>query len=293
MNKSVKYFCTIVMFSSLFCSNLLQSEALIYNSVLDLNDVKKQLASDEESNTFDPKSTLVIFDIDDTLLESVNFVGSGKWYTWQRGRAVQNMHGQSFRIQEKEQFYCIFRTLGTLFEIGSTQLTQTDAVQVINTMKVYDLMLLTSRTTTYRAATERELKKNKIDLDKQHLSKSNQIFSYSLNDGNRTAKITYENGIVMSSGLNKGLVLRSILKKLDKNYQQVYFVDDSLKNIKDMAKEWQNDSTKVNIFHYTRVDKSISKEEINESISAKSQFDGFLKVAYPDRYKAFQKDRCL
>ena len=56
----------------------------IYNHVKDLNFVSQQVKMDDVNK----KSTLVIFDIDDTLLEAKNFVGSGKWYDWQRGRKL-------------------------------------------------------------------------------------------------------------------------------------------------------------------------------------------------------------
>ena len=59
-----------------------------------------------------------------------------------------------------------------------------------------------------------------------------------------------------------------------------------------MAKEWSGDSAKMNIFHYTKVDKTISKEEVEQSIAAKKLFDNFLKITYPDRLVAFQKGQC-
>ncbi len=270
-------------------SNGCLAKTAIFENIDNLNFVKEHAKSDK----INKDSTLIIFDIDDTLLESTNFVGSGKWYNWQRGRAVQDKQGKTFNIQKEQQFLCIFRTLGTLFEIGSTKLTQPDSAQIVNELKSYDLMILTSRTTKYRDATERELRRNGITLKDKHLLKTNTLLSFDLDDNNRQAKVTYANGIVMSSGLNKGMVLRTILKKLNKKYKHIYFVDDSEKNIVNMQKEWQSDSVKINIFHYTKVDKSISKKEIEHSDIAKKQFDGFLNAAYPDSFTRFQNDQCM
>jgi FMN phosphatase YigB (HAD superfamily) len=270
-------------------SNGCLAKTTIFENVDNLNFVKEHAKLDK----INKDSTLIIFDIDDTLLESTNFVGSGKWYDWQRGRVVQDKQGKPFNIQKEQQFLCIFRTLGTLFEMGSTKLTQSDAAQILNEFKSYDLMILTSRTTKYRDATERELSKNGIILKDKHLLKTNAILNFDLDDNNRQAKVTYANGIVMSSGLNKGMVLRTVLERLNKEYQDIYFVDDSEKNIVNMQKEWQNDNLQINIFHYTKVDKSISKKEIEHSDNAKKQFDDFLNAAYPDSFDRFQNSQCI
>lgn len=286
MNRPIKTLLLTIILIAI--SNQCLSKSIVFDNVKDLSLVQKQIELDNAAK----HSTLVIFDIDDTLLEATNFVGSNKWYNWQRGRVVHDLSGNNFVIDNKDKFLCIFRTLGTMFEIASTQLTQTNAAQVVSELKPYDLMLLTSRTTIYREATERELNKNKINLSDKHLIKEDPELSFIFDDGNRVAKVTYEKGIVMSSGLNKGLVLRKILAKTGKNYQQIYFVDDSAKNITDMKKEWKDDDTKVNIFHYTKVNKSISKKEIEQSVAAKKHFDEFLFAAYPDRFAAFQNDQC-
>lgn len=270
-------------------SNLCSAKSFVYKDVKDLNSVKEHIKLGADTK----KSTLIIFDIDDTLLEATNFVGSNKWYNWQRGKVVHDLNGKPFTIQNKNKFSCIFRTLGTMFELGTSQLTQQDAAQVVNELKPYDLMLLTSRTTKYREATERELNKNGINLSTKHLMKKNAVLAFNFDDQKRVARVTYENGIVMSSGLNKGLVLKSILKKLDKSYQRIYFIDDSPKNISNMEEEWQNNGVEVNILHYTRVDKSISKKEVKQSIAAKKYFDEFLSTAYPDRFNAFQSNQCM
>lgn len=273
----------LITFSS-SCS----AKPIVFDDVKNLSFVTERIHSDKAKKN----STLVIFDIDDTLLEAVNFVGSNKWYNWQRGRTVKDLNGKPLTINNEDKFSCIFRTLGTLFELGSTQLTQKNAAQIVTQLKAYDLMLLTARTTIYREATERELNHNGINLSDKHLAELNAELAFNFDDGKRVAKVTYGNGIIMSSGLNKGLVLKNILERIGKTYQHIYFIDDSVANIANMQKEWQNENTNINIFHYTKVNKSISKEEIAQSIAAKKQFDKFLYTAYPDRFDAFQNELC-
>lgn len=282
-----------VKFSSLFLLILLSSSCIaktvIYNDVKDLNSVKEHLM---KNNSAAKNSTLVIFDIDDTLLEAVNFVGSNKWYDWQRGKKVFNHQAELIQIHDHEKYSCMFSTLGTLFDLGTSKLTQNDAADLLKTLNDYDLMLLTSRTYNFRRATERELDLNGINLRDKHLLKQDNALDFNFHDQNRSDRVTYQNGLVMSSGLHKGLVLKEILAMLGKSYQTIYFVDDSKKNIDDMEEVWQKDDTTVNLFHYTRIDKSISKEEITQSNKAKFLFDSFLKTTYPDRSESFITNKC-
>ncbi|MDQ7051077.1 MAG: DUF2608 domain-containing protein [Enterobacterales bacterium] len=119
--------------------------------------------------------------------------------------------------------------------MGMTHPTQVDTANIVQQLKTYDLLYLTARTTIYRAPTERELSKNNLSIKDKHLMKADNVLHFMLNDGHRTAKVTYEKGIAMSSGLNKGKVLKSLLDKLQKSYSVIYFVDDSQKNVDQMA----------------------------------------------------------
>jgi len=264
------------------------AKSTVFKNVKDLKALTQHVASNKPPIG----TTLVIFDIDDTLLEANNFVGSSKWYNWQRGKVVTDFNGVKFTIKQENKFSCIFRSLSTLFELASTRTTQPDISNIMTELSSYDLMLLTARTTSYRAATERELEKNSISFSDQHLGNPNKVFNFRFDDGKRTANVTYQNGMIMASGLNKGLVLETMLKRLNKNYQQIYFIDDSQKNITDMNKAWKEKSGQMHLFHYTRVDKSISKEEIKQSVFAKKYFDQFISSAYPDSFEAFQREHC-
>jgi len=266
----------------------LVAKTQIFPKVTDLELVVKQIASEITQ----PDQILVIFDIDDTLLESENFVGSVKWYNWQRGRKVYSPQAEAITIHSSQKYACIFSMLGTLFEMGMTQPTQIDTANIVQQLKMYDLLYLTARTTIYRAPTERELVKNKLSINDKHLIKDGNILHFMLNDGHRSAKVTYENGIAMSSGLNKGKVLKTLLEKLRKSYPVIYFVDDSLKNIDQMAQEWRGSDSLVKLFHYTRIDKSISQQDIDDSDKAKIYFEKFIAAAFPERLHKLNNQQC-
>ncbi|MDQ7051078.1 MAG: DUF2608 domain-containing protein [Enterobacterales bacterium] len=89
----------------------LNAKTQVFQKVNDLNQVVQQIAKEE----IPPNKILVIFDIDDTLLDSQNFVGSGKWYNWQRGRSVFSPEAEPIKIHDSQKYTCIFNILGTLF----------------------------------------------------------------------------------------------------------------------------------------------------------------------------------
>lgn len=272
----------------LVLTSSVNAESSIIDQVTDLSVLKQHIEQDKAPLG----KTLVIFDIDDTLLEANHFVGSDKWYNWQKGRHSVSPTGEKISIKDSEKFGCISSLLSTFFELGSTHLTQKDAVDIVNELSTFDTMLLTARTTSYRISTERELKRFSIDLSNQHLLDKNKGILFDLNDGNRIAKVTYQNGVVLSSGLNKGKVLEEILKRTEKSYEYIYFIDDSEKNIRLMHEAWKNKKVQLKNFHYTRVDKSISSEEIAQSNAIKKQLDEFIQIAYPKKAQIFSKGRC-
>ena len=283
--KMLKLLTIIILIGNVHATS---AKISIHNDVIDLNIIKTDFLDNEK----DKQSTLLIFDIDDTLLEAVNFIGSGKWYAWQRGRKVYDHNNNLIKVKEEQVYSCMFSILGTLFDLGTSKLTQDDTSKIIHDLKDYNLMLLTARTYSFRRATERELSVNGLDFSNHHLVDETKTLDFALNDGLRTDRVTYKRGLVMSSGLDKGKVLREVLSQIDKTYKSIYFVDDARRNVDNMVEEWKNDDTSFSLYHYTKVDKKISKEEIEQSDNAKKSFDNFMKFAFADRSISFENDTC-
>lgn len=247
-------------------------------------------------------TTLVVFDIDDTLLESINFVGSDAWYRWQTWSAgkppVYSPSGGRIEIAADQKFTCLYEALSTLYGYGVYQPTEESVPAIVSkAAATYDLILLTSRSPYYRGATERELQRSIYAglPDEQLLEDQTAVYAFVL--GGR--QVSYQNGIVMSTGAPKGEVLEQVLNeinvrnKTDKKYDNIVFVDDGHKNIVDMLKVW-NDKEGVDLhaFFYTRVNKCISDQDIETSMLAKRNFDEFLESSFPDGYQDFILNGC-
>lgn len=111
--------------------------------------IKDLAVAIEQARALPLRSTLVVFDIDDTLLTATECFGSDKWYDWQRGRAL-SPDGQPLTIAEADKVSCLFDTLGITYEIAINRSTQENMASLVKQVN-NDLLLLTARSGAYRA----------------------------------------------------------------------------------------------------------------------------------------------
>lgn len=188
----------------------------------------------------DPKRTLVVFDIDDTLLKSERFYGSDTWYRWQA----------SLPDGTPDKVPCLFELIGINYDALSLVATERDgaanfAIQAISA----DKLLLTSRSPYDRGSTVRQLEEAGFDVKFDiGTPKAGFIFRCGLEQNPKDPTdpclevgpkekgrlVSYFEGLFMVSGLNKGKALRSLLKRRGVSYDFVVLVDDTLGNLRDM-----------------------------------------------------------
>ncbi len=240
--------------------------------------------------TLPAEKTLVVFDIDDTLLTATEFFGSDKWYDWQRGRAL-DAQGQPQPIADGDKVACLFDTLGISFEIATNVPTQANMANLVHSIK-NDIVILTARSGAYRAATMRELARNDLDFKSKHMLGDKQALVYDVTMDGRTAQVSYQQGVFMASGMNKGVMLLDLLSKVNQHYDNVIFVDDKLKNITNMQKALATAGVNFYGFHYQKVDKSVSDEEVAEAKAAEAGLLSLLNHHYPQRGANFAAGQC-
>lgn len=164
-----------------------------------------------KASTLDLQSTLLVFDIDDTLLTATEFFGSDKWYDWQRGRAL-SPNGNVIATQDSEKVNCLFDTLGMVFEIAVNKPTQADMATLVNGVS-NDVVILTARSKAYRAGTMRELARNQLDFSDKSLTSPDVGLHYDYTLGGRTANVSYVDGVFMVQGMDKGVMLLDLLAR--------------------------------------------------------------------------------
>lgn len=207
------------------------------------------------SHQYGADKVLIVMDIDNTILTSTTDLGSDIWYQWQRG-------GLEIKPTPSQQVPCLFEdSIGLLYELAPMQLTEHNLNHTIAHWQLsgHTVMALTSRAPKYRAATERELTRNQVDFASTALVPVGQdtlIFREK-----KGREISYMQGVMMTSGLNKGEMLQYLLEKTRRAFSAIVFVDDSQKNIDDMYKTYQNvNNLDMRIFHYTHIEDEREKQ---------------------------------
>ena len=278
------------LITSLIVAHKIHADTILYEEVEHLSEVEQVITQHVKSN---PGNVLVVFDIDDTLLTSCRFFGGDTWYNWQIGREISHEDGSKVMIKERNKMSCIFAKLGTLYELGLYHATELKAAEIIARLQEqYDVIALTSRSPDYRAGTEREMQRAGFNMGRDHLLAEGTAFAYRFDDGRNKRPITFQNGIVMSTGLNKGRVLTDLLRRTNRGYSAIFFIDDSRTNIVNMHDVWKDSETHMAIFHYTRVDKTVNDEKLQRALASQRSLDEFLKTAFPERHAEFSAGVC-
>lgn len=255
------------------------SEACQTTDLMDVDGLAKLLAT---------KTTLVVFDIDDTVLtpssapQRVHFFGSDRWYRWQT----------SLANDDKEKIRCLYSDVLPLdYEAARLHVTQANAAKIFNGIP-NDKLFLTSRSPNYRGGTERELQNAGIKLPSLlpgHVPEFVQLDGHSM---------TYANGIYMTGGANKGDALVALLGS-EHRYRAVVFADDGGKNIESMKKALSLAKTRIDYYglQYNRVKKDPyplalpgpSPDEVAESRATMKAWLSFIRDTYPERYEELKR----
>lgn len=202
------------------------------------------------NHKYGPENVLIVSDIDNTLLTSATDLGGDIWYQWQRGNL-------DIQPTDQQKVSCLFEdTIGLLYELNPMRLTDPLVPEMVATwqMNGNTVMALTSRDPRYRAATERELESNGIDMTKSPLTTEDGALPEYREQLER--ELTYSQGVMMTTGMNKGDMLHWILKQTNRHFDAVVFIDDSEKNIDNMYAAWKDSGTDMQIFYYTHVEEA-------------------------------------
>ena len=209
---------------------------------------------------------LFVFDIDSTLLAfpREQFVGSDHWYQWQtelpedsprKIRCVFEMQAIAYRLQQM---------------VATENGRSTEFVRALQDEGI-DVIALTARGHDVRHATERELSRNGFDFSRSSPAGHPGLPSvYKPLKGPEMPSprdASYQNGIGMLAGQNKGAMLDDLLKRLDvgDNYNYIVFFDDSEKNVKAVLDWFSEHRITTLVFHYQGDAAKFPGQDIDET----------------------------
>ncbi|MDP5030820.1 MAG: DUF2608 domain-containing protein [Paraglaciecola sp.] len=256
----------LLLLSVSACANSPQPEqsGVVVQETHAFKDVVKTIK--QKTTRYNSDNVLVVVDIDNTLLTSESDLGGDIWYQWQRGSLA-------VKPREEQKVQCLFEdSISLLYELSPMVLTESALPAMINDWQQQGITVfaLTSRSPKTRSATERELSRAGIDLSVTALSPIGQDAPLLREFIPR--EMTYMQGIMMTSGMNKGAMLDYLLSKMQRQFKAIVFVDDSQKNIDNLYEAYKGNGTiDMTIFHYNKVEEDRMKK--NGAILSQNQAD--------------------
>ena len=228
------------------------------------------------------KRTLLVLDIDDTLLTSDGFFGSDKWYEWQK----------TLPASDPGKVPCLFDVISLNYETGGQRATQPDGPALVNAVQV-DKLLLTSRNPLYRGGTLRTLRDAGYALPAPLAGQADgSSWDFRKAPDAAPVRITYDQGVFMTTGQDKGLALLALLQRLHTRYDRVVLVDDGKKNIDNMQNALRKAGVDYLGLHYLRVDKSIAAADAQAGRAGWPAWQRLVGEVYALRLQALQQGQC-
>lgn len=191
--------------------------------------------------------TLLVFDIDDTLLTSTSPLASTAFWEWQAGLIKQDSHSQDRLAKDIAH---LLNIEAKLFSNDPFVVTDEELGPFIKHAVVQGAhtLLLTARSPEFEPQTNRHLDKPQFILGaNQGLFKKKGISFNNHQSSSRgnfhcsglSRPVAYDKGVMYVTGQNKGKSLNCLLRHSKKQYRHILFVDDTYKNIKDMSAYYQ------------------------------------------------------
>jgi hypothetical protein len=213
-----------------------------------------------QDNIVNPKTTLLVVDIDDTILTMSQPLGGVGWWDWQSD--LLRHHKESSALVAKN-FDDLVKIQNLLFGLIQMQVTDADVLPFLKkvTQQGASLMGLTARSSDHLNVTLRQLEKNDFfDENNQFIFKSKGL---KLKNGKTSSAgdlecasfsryVTYYQGVVFLAGEDKGQALMCILNQSEKKYTNILFVDDTLRNVDSVSKAFEkHEGVRVFAVFYT------------------------------------------
>jgi hypothetical protein len=229
------------------------------------------------ANDVGPDRVLLVLDIDNTLLAMNHDLGSDQWFEWQRYLLDQRPRSDDLVVNSLEE---LLEAQGLLYSLGRMHPPQRDLPTIMSRLQGRGIhtLVLTSRGPEFRAATERELRRNGYDFASTSLPVRNlpggSYLPYDLHDleadgltrQEATAfglgepkPVTYENGIYMTAGQPKGAMILAMLHHADAEIRAVVYADDHIRHVAYVFAAIAGRGNEINGYHYTREEPRVKR----------------------------------
>jgi len=222
-------------------------------------------------------NTLVIFDIDNTLIEPVQSVGSDQWF---RHRIA---HWIDQGLEQDEALEKALNDWMAVQNITKMQLVEPNAAKIVDHLQDRGFVVigLTTRGLGMSTTTNKQLKALGIDLSRTAPSKEDIFFM-------NKRGVLFRGGILFTANTHKGSALFKLLDELDTTPKMILFINDKRSHIVPVE-EW---AAKRNIpfvgLRYGYLDEKVKNMNIEMT---DIQFEHFGHILSDDEAKEILNER--
>ena len=221
-------------------------------------------------NFYLPNNTLLVLDVDDTLMmmpcsdqrnpTTCQYLGGPAWFDWQTSLPVAS----PYRVADS--FADLLKVNTLLFSLNNMPYTEKDIPVVLHQLATQEgihLLIETARGPDALSATGNQLRNlampngNLLALIDQHALKPITGFNNPFQPcgDNQARPVSYQQGVFYIAGQPKGQMLHCLLKNThSRQIKNIVFMDDTPKNVEDVYQSFVNDNRyNVVAIHYTRL----------------------------------------
>ncbi len=180
-----------------------------------------------EITSYIDKDTLVLLDIDDTLLIPNQMLGCDEWFNYRWKKYIQEGLDSPSALEKSLAEWEAVRHLTkmTVVEPGTEKI-------VSNLQRErYTVMGLTTQGVALATRTSQQLKENGIDLSLAAPRKDDHYLTL------QGHGVLYRNGILFTSGKPKGRALFMLCEKMGFSPKRIVFINDKATHLRDIEEE--------------------------------------------------------
>lgn len=201
--------------------------------------IELQSMNDLQVTTWNEK-TLVVFDIDNTLLRQDSMIGTHQWGDYMKERAMRAGVPEG---EAKQYQYRVFGQLQDKLNVVPVENEVLALLKLIETKNIKHFAL------TARSAILKDVTAKQVETLKHNFSKNFPV----QNDLTKIEKHLHQ-GIIFSGDVPKGELLKTIVENSPNEFDHIVFVDDKLYNLESIEESFANNPIKLESFRYGAAD---------------------------------------
>ncbi len=219
----------------------------------------------KEVEKYVDKDTLVIFDLDNTIMETTNYKGSDQWFS-----AAVEYFIKQYKLSSLEAVAKVVPHYIKTHSVAQVNPVEKDTVPLIAALQKREICIIgmTARSEGCIFDTIRQLSSIEVDLSKTSIGPK------LINDFELPHRATYKHGILFCSNNHKGDALIALLAReemYNKEFRypkKIVCIDDKEKNVKSIEEEAKKLGIAFVGLRYAYLDEKVTTFELTKAMIA-------------------------